>query len=143
MDACFHWIFQKSLGINWTMMCFVFPLEITANCGIKDLDTQNSKTLSLLFNSGLLNKITGSSSCEPFDCATCKMGKKETLPFPISTSHSTQCFDLVHSDVWGIAPALSHAHYKYFVTFIDDFSWFTWVYFLHSKSDVFNVFKKI
>lgn len=30
---------------------------------------------------------------------------------------------------------------KYFVTFIDDYSRFTWVYFLHSKSEVSKVFK--
>jgi len=37
---------------------------------------------------------------------------------------------------------VSHAHYKYFVTFIDDYSQFTWIYFLCSKSEVFSMFKK-
>lgn len=83
----------------------------------------------------------GLSKFVSFDCATCKMGKSKTLPFSVSASNSIQCFDLVHSDVWGIAPHLSHAHYKYFVTFIDDYSRFAWVYILHSKADVFNVFK--
>ncbi|KAL6315734.1 hypothetical protein AAG906_006596 [Vitis piasezkii] len=45
-------------------------------------------------------------------------------------------------DVWGIAPIVSHAHYKYFVTFIDDFSCFTWVYFLRAKAEVFSIFKR-
>ena len=53
-----------------------------------------------------------------------------------------QCFDIIHSDVWGIAPIVSHAHYKYFATFIDDFSRFTWVYFLWAKAEVFSVFKR-
>ena len=35
----------------------------------------------------------------------------------------------------------SHSHFKYFVTFIDDYSRFTWVYFLYSKSEVFASFK--
>jgi hypothetical protein len=47
----------------------------------------------------------------------------------------------VHSDVWGISPIVSHARYKYFVTFIDDFSQYTWVYFLRAKSDVLSVFQ--
>ena len=42
----------------------------------------------------------------------------------------------------GIAPIVSYAHYKYFVTFIDDFSCFTWVYFLWAKAEVFSVFKQ-
>ncbi|XP_022871118.1 uncharacterized protein LOC111390330 [Olea europaea var. sylvestris] len=42
----------------------------------------------------------------------------------------------------GISPIISHACYKHFVTFIDDFSHFTWVYFLRAKSEVFSVFKR-
>jgi len=45
-------------------------------------------------------------------------------------------------DVWGISPIVSHAGYKYFVTFIDDYSRFTWVYFLQSKAEVFSVFQR-
>ena len=48
---------------------------------------------------------------------------------------------MIHSDVWGISPIISHANYKYFVTFIDDYSKYTWIYFLRSKSEVFSVFK--
>ena len=47
------------------------------------------------------------------------------------------CFKIVHTDVWGVTPVPSHARYKYFVTFIDDYSRFTWIYFLRSKSKVF------
>jgi len=47
----------------------------------------------------------------------------------------------VHSDVWGISPVISHARYKYFVTFIDDFSRYTWVYFLRAKFEVQFVFQ--
>ena len=69
------------------------------------------------------------------------MGKGKTLPFPLHDSLAMKCFDIVHSDVWGIAPVIPHSHYKYFVTFIDDYSRFTWIYFLHAKSDVFSVFE--
>jgi len=37
---------------------------------------------------------------------------------------------------------VSHARYKYFVTFIDDYNCFTWIYFLQSKSEVFSMFEK-
>ena len=33
-------------------------------------------------------------------------------------------------------------YYKYFVTFIDDFSRSTWVYFLRAKGEVFSVFQR-
>jgi hypothetical protein len=45
------------------------------------------------------------------------------------------------SDVWG--PAMdSFGHNKYYVTFIDDFSKFTWIYLLRHHSEVFNFFEE-
>lgn len=31
-------------------------------------------------------------------------------------------FDLIHSDVWGLALTVSLFEFKYFVTFVDDYS---------------------
>ena len=101
----------------------------------------NSDVLRTLFNSGLLGNKACSSIDLSFDCTSCKLGKSKVLPFPHHASYASQCFELIHSDVWGIALVVSHAHYKYFVTFIDDFSRFTWVYFLRAKGEVFSVFK--
>ena len=47
--------------------------------------------------------------------------------------------ELIHSDVWGAAIA-SSGGYKYDVSFVDDYSRFSWIYLLKHKSDVFNVF---
>ena len=46
----------------------------------------------------------------------------------------------VHSDLCGPLSVVSFSGYKYFLTFIDDFSRRTWVYFLKLKSEVFNKF---
>ena len=100
----------------------------------------NSVVLSHLLKNGfLINKITipGSS----FNCPVCKLVKSKTLPFPSNAHCADKCFDIIHSDVWGISPILSHAKYKYFVTFINDYSLFTWIYFLCSKDQVFSMFK--
>jgi hypothetical protein len=43
----------------------------------------------------------------------------------------------VFSDVWGPAPS-SVERFKYYVSFIDDQSKFTWLYLLKNKSDVFQ-----
>lgn len=42
----------------------------------------------------------------------------------------------------GFALVVSHSGYKYFVTFIDDYSHFIQVYFLHAKSEVIHAFKQ-
>jgi hypothetical protein len=46
---------------------------------------------------------------------------------------------LVFSDVWGPAPE-SVGRYKYYVSFIDDFSKFTWIFLIKHKSEVFHKF---
>jgi hypothetical protein len=60
------------------------------------------------------------------------------LPFPKS-SVSKVPLELVFSDVWGPAPS-SVGKFKYYVSFIDDFSKFTWIYLLKNKSNVIHKF---
>lgn len=50
--------------------------------------------------------------------------------------------ELVFSDVWGPSPVVSHIGNKYYVTFIDAFSRFTWPYPIQCKYDVYPTFMK-
>ena len=54
--------------------------------------------------------------------------------------HATKPFELVHSDLM-IFPTRSFSGSKYALTFIDDFSCGSWVYFLKYKSEVLATFK--
>lgn len=59
-------------------------------------------------------------------CDACQRAKAHQLPFPISASRSTAPLELIFSDVWG--PAIdSFGGKKYYVSFIDDYSKFTWI----------------
>jgi len=107
----------------------------------KRLGHPNPRILSHLLKSGLISNKEHSASTVFLDCATCKLGKSKILPFPSAGSRATNPFEIIHSDVWGISPVISHANYRYFVTFIDDYSRYTWVYFLRNKSEVFSMFK--
>ena len=69
------------------------------------------------------------------------MSKSYVLPFPIHYSRAIAAFDMIHTDVWGIAPQSSRLGFKYYVTFIDDHSRFTWIYFLCFKSEILTTFK--
>lgn len=102
----------------------------------------NPNVLQTLFKFGAIdNKNSVSMETISFDCTSCKLAKSKVLPFPQSGSHASRVIDIIHSDVWGISPVISHAHYKYFVIFIDDCHSFTLIYFLRTKSEVFSVFK--
>jgi hypothetical protein len=73
-------------------------------------------------------------------CDACQQTKSHQLPFPMSISISKAPLELVFSDVWGPGPS-SVGRNNYYVSFIDDFSKFTWVYLLKHKSEVFQKFK--
>ena len=49
-------------------------------------------------------------------------------------------FELVYYDVWGSCPVLSSTVFKYFVTFVDDFSHVTWLYLMKSLFELFSYF---
>jgi hypothetical protein len=61
----------------------------------------------------------------PF-CTHCVESKMHKLPFTDSTSITTRPLELVHSDVWGLAPVTSINEIRYYVIFVDDFMRFTW-----------------
>ncbi len=58
-----------------------------------------------------------------------------------SKSRAKEVLELVHIDLCGSFSIPSFFGSKYFVTFINDFSRKTWVYFLKKKLDVLFVFK--
>ena len=95
-----------------------------------------------MLNNGSINENKTSFSHIPDERSVCKLGKSKVLPFSSKSTMASNCFDIIHSDVWGITPVISHTNIKYFVTFIDDHSRFTWVYLLHSKSKAFDDFQK-
>jgi histone deacetylase 1/2 len=73
-------------------------------------------------------------------CDACQRAKSHQLPYPKSTSISNHPLELVFSDVWGPAPDSASRH-KYYVSFVDDYSKFTWIYLLKFKSEVFQKFR--
>ena len=73
-------------------------------------------------------------------CDSCQKAKSHQLPYPVSTSVSSKPLELIFSNVWGQAPT-SVGRHKYYVSFIDDYSKYTWIYLIKHKSDVFQVFQ--
>lgn len=66
-------------------------------------------------------------------CGSCQKAKTHQLPYPISTSVSVKPLKLTFSDVSGPAPTFVGRH-AYYVSFINDYSKFTWIYLLKNRS---------
>jgi hypothetical protein len=84
----------------------------------------------------LLASHNSAISCESRDivCTICPLGRQKRLAFPVSISHSLAKFDLIHCDIWGPLSTLSINGCSYFLTIVDDYSRFTWIHLLQSKS---------
>jgi histone deacetylase 1/2 len=85
------------------------------------------------------NKLPCSSESSESVCEACQKAKSHQLPYSRSTSVSHYPLELIFSDVWGPAPD-SFGRKNYYVSFIDDFSKFTWIYLIRHRSEVFNIF---
>ena len=64
------------------------------------------------------------------------------MSFPSGNKREKQILELVHSDVFGPVKVPSLGKFLYYVSFIDDFSRNTWIYFLKKKFEVFDRFKE-
>lgn len=78
-----------------------------------------------------------------FDCKACTYGKMHRLPFrKIHKEKLDFIVEFFHSDICGPIPVKSLDGARYFVTFIDEASKYTTVYFLKYKSDIYEFFQK-
>ncbi|KAK4395806.1 Retrovirus-related Pol polyprotein from transposon RE2 [Sesamum angolense] len=71
------------------------------------------------------------------ECESCELGKHHRASFPPRVEkRSSSPFTLVHSDIWGPCRFESLRGFRYFITFVDDYSRMTWVYLLKDRSQV-------
>ena len=77
-------------------------------------------------------------------CHGCALGKNDKKPFQSTSSQSKGILDLIHSYLCGPMSVSTPSGYLYFVTFIDDYSRKTWIYFLKTKEsdEVLDRFKE-
>ena len=76
-------------------------------------------------------------------CEACVEGKQTRKPFNGTADVQTKGkLHLVHSDVCGPMSVASLGGARYFVTFVDDYTRYSTVYFLRQKSEVFGKFKE-
>jgi len=77
-------------------------------------------------------------------CDICIKAKaKEKFQRKVPARRATKPLDLIHSDLCGPSSPQSLSRCRYYILYIDDFSRYTWVCFLHSKSlsEVCTVFR--
>ena len=76
-------------------------------------------------------------------CEGCVLGKHARVPFQKKKTYAaSNPLELVHTDICGPITPKSFSEKRYFITFVDDYTRRTWVYFLKEKSEAFEVFER-
>jgi hypothetical protein len=99
------------------------------------------KGLLLLHGKGMVEGMP-KCSLDFYFCEHCVYGKKNQVKFPSGASMAEGILQLVHSDVFGPKSVPSLGKFVYYVSFIDDFSRNTWIYFFMKKYEGFDRFKE-
>jgi len=69
-------------------------------------------------------------------CDVCTFAKHTLIYFPNSSIFSIKPFELFHCDIWGPYKVSYLSSVWYFFTVVDDFSCFTWDFFMHNESEI-------
>jgi hypothetical protein len=111
----------------------------SSQCWHKRLGHPTLRIVNLILSKFQL-LVSNKQALQP--CTTCPQAKGHQLPFSPSTTSICNPLELLYSDVWGASPTLSLKGNRYYVSFVDAFSRFTWVYPMQSKSEVMPIFLK-
>ncbi|RVW73959.1 Retrovirus-related Pol polyprotein from transposon TNT 1-94 [Vitis vinifera] len=73
-------------------------------------------------------------------CVECIKGK-QTKTKKLGANRTTDVLELIHTDICGPYPTASWNGQQYFITFIDDYSRYGYLFLIHEKSQSLDVFK--
>ncbi|CAL2271851.1 unnamed protein product [Prunus armeniaca] len=145
---------SSSLTLSNTLLVPSLSTKLLSDIHTKEILGRGTKRGGLYyvddFSPGMANSVThpliankSKSGFKDFDftCDTCILAKSHRVPYPLSTNKCTTPFTLIHSDVWGPSPITAPSGVRWFVTFIDDYTWMTWLYLLTNKNEVFSCFQ--
>lgn len=73
-------------------------------------------------------------------CSACAQAKAHALPPPLSPTRVSKPFRLLFIDVWGLALILSSKGCCFYLSIVDNFSKYIWIFPMQSKSSVSTLF---
>lgn len=123
-------------------VCAVLKTKCDVDLRHQRLGHVHVKRLRQAVNNDLIIGVDSVSGDDSF-CEACVQGKQTRKPFGSATNvQTTQKLQLNHSDVCGPMSTPSLGGSRYFVTFTDDYTCCSRVYFLKWKSEVLEKFKE-
>ncbi|MFS7937026.1 putative RNA-directed DNA polymerase [Helianthus anomalus] len=102
------------------------------------LGYMNKNRMQTLRKNGLLK----TNEDDSFDvCESCLQGKMTKTPFIDTFERAKDLLGIIYSDVYGLFKPITRNGERYFITFTDDYSRYSYVYLLRNKYEAFEMFK--
>ncbi|KAJ9689270.1 hypothetical protein PVL29_014779 [Vitis rotundifolia] len=134
-----HGSLCDSSSVNSVVRCKRARMNLSSSMlWHKHLGHISRQRLERLVRDGVLSNLDFSD----FEtCVVCLKGKMTAKTRKEKIDRCGSTLDLIHTDICGPLTPTALGGYKYFITFIDDFSRYGYVELIHEKSDSLNVFK--
>ena len=102
----------------------------------------NLQTINSLSKQSLVRGLPSKKFKCDEHCVSCLKGKQHKSSYKsIDESKTSQCLQLLHMDLFGPVKIMSLRRKRFCLVIVDDFSRFTWTYFLHSKDETAGILK--
>jgi len=86
----------------------------------------------------VLNECHISYPSQTHLCDSCIQGKHHQLPFHTSVTQYTEPLQLIFIDIMGLAPICASNGARYYISFLDAHTKYTWLFLIHNKSQALN-----
>ncbi|RVW73223.1 Retrovirus-related Pol polyprotein from transposon TNT 1-94 [Vitis vinifera] len=134
-----HGLLCDSSSVNSVVGCKRARMNLSSSMlWHKHLGHISRQRLEKLVKDGVLSNL---DFLDFETCVVCLKGKMTVKTRKEKIDRCGNTLDLIHTDICGPLSPTALGGYKYFITFIDDFSRFGYVELIHEKSDSLNVFK--
>jgi transposase InsO family protein len=121
----------------------VHALKVNINTWHQRLGHLSERNLKKLLTNNMLNGLNFNHHEKLDHCDSCARGKQTRLK--IAKTHSTprshHIGEVIHTDLGGPMEMPSIGGAKYYLTFLDDYSRMSFIYFIKEKSETFEKFK--
>ncbi|GKD90913.1 putative ribonuclease H-like domain-containing protein [Tanacetum coccineum] len=103
----------------------------------------NFKNMNKLAKHGLVNGLPSKLFTNEHNCVACNKGKQHKASYKAITAVSSisEPLQLLHMDLFGPTSIRSIDHKSYSLVVTDDFSRFSWVFFLGTKDETFYILR--
>ena len=123
------------LSIN-KVNIYAYLIESSIDVWHARLSHVNFRSIKFMSKHGLISCTNDNFG----KCETCLQAKMTKKPFP-KNERTSKLLEIIHSDICELNGHLTRGGNRYFITFIDDHSRFTYVYLLRTKDQAFDMFK--